>query len=45
MSIEKYVAEISQIAYYTYVAGKMKPLPESGYKIMHDRAVKKLGLE
>lgn len=45
MSIAEYVEENSQIAYYTYVAGKMKPLPESGYKIMHDRAVKKLGLE
>lgn len=45
MSIAEYVEENSQIAYYTYVAGKMKPLPESSYKIMHDRAVKKLGLE
>lgn len=45
MSIAEYVEENSQIAYYTYAAGKMKPLPESGYKIMHDRAVKKLGLE
>ncbi|WP_270577814.1 class II aldolase/adducin family protein [Anaerostipes caccae] len=45
MSIAEYVEENSQIAYYTYVAGKMKPLPESGYNIMHDRAVKKLGLE
>ena len=30
MSIAEYVEENSQIAYYTYVAGKMKPLPESG---------------
>ena len=45
MSIAEYVDENSQIEYYTYVAVKMKPLPESGYKIMHDRAVKKLGLE
>lgn len=45
MSIAEYVEENSQIAYYTYVAGKMEPIPEYGYKIMHERAVIKLGLD
>lgn len=45
LSIAEYVEENSQIAYYTYTAGNMKPIPEDGCKIMHDRAVKKLGLE
>ena len=44
MSIAEYVEENAQTAYYALLAGHMDAIPHAEYQIMHDRAVKRLGL-
>lgn len=44
ISIAEYIEENAQTAYYTYIAGNMRKIPEGAYRIMHDRAVRNMGL-
>lgn len=44
ISIAEYIEENAQTAYYVYLAGNMKEIPHDAYQIMHDRAVRSMGL-
>lgn len=44
ISIAEYIEENAQTAYYTYIAGNMREIPKDSYQIMHDRAVRNMGL-
>lgn len=44
ISIADYVEENAQTAYLAYAVDKLIPIPEKEFKIMHDRAVKSMGL-
>lgn len=44
IDVASYVEENAQVAYLAHLAGHLTPIPEKEYQILHDRALKRMGL-